>query len=182
MKPHKSFFTFALVWAVALALAPAACGQYNLFLCVDGIPGESIGTNHMSDIDATAFSVGVTMTIDPVTGEPAGRADFADLAVTKFVDKASPLLMLNCAQGTLIPNVTLFAQSTSPTPLDYYKVALGNVRVTGVNTGGTANGKPTETVTFYYDTIEITYTPRNADGSAGTPIKACWKRSTNTSC
>jgi type VI secretion system secreted protein Hcp len=176
---NHNFSAFALVCALALALTPVCWGQYNISLRVAGVPGESTAPGHEGDIDGTGFSLGIT---NLGLTNAGARATFTDVSVTKYVDKASPRLMLSCAEGTHLASVVLFVQSTSPAPLDYYKVTLNDVVVTRLDTGGSVGGKPVETVSFsYYGRIEIIYTPRNPDGSAGTAIRAGWDLKTNRS-
>ena len=142
---------------------------------MNGITGESTAPGHVGDNDATGFTLGVTN-----SGVPT--ATFTDVTVTKYVDKATPTLLVDVAGGKNISTVTLFVQSTSPTTLDFYQVVLTNVRITSVSDAGLVNGRPTETVTFSFQKIEIDYTPINPDGSPGTPVIGCWNRSTNAGC
>jgi type VI secretion system secreted protein Hcp len=164
-----------LAGALTLLLAPACFGQYNTFLRMNGIPGESTAAGHVGDNDATGFTLSVT---NP--GVPT--ATFADVSVTKYVDKATPTMLVDVAGNITISTVTLFVQSTSPSNLDIYKVILTNARITGVTDAGLANGRPTETVTFTYQKIEIDYTHRNTDGSPGTTVRGCWDRNINAGC
>jgi type VI secretion system secreted protein Hcp len=164
-----------LAGALLLLLAPACFGQYNTFLRIAGVPGESTAAGHVGDNDATGFTLGVSNSI-------GGAATFPDVSVTKYVDKATPKLLLFVAQSTVIPTVTLFVQSTLPSNLDYYKVVLTNAKVTNLTDAGLVNNRPTETLTFSFQKIEIDYTARNSDGSGGTPITACWDRSANAGC
>jgi type VI protein secretion system component Hcp len=107
IRHSKTRIPLGLAGALALSLAPACFGQYNTFLRMNGIPGASTAPGHVGDNDATGFTLGVS--------NPAGgAATFTGVTVTKFVDKASPTVLVDVAGATLISTVTLFVQSTSP--------------------------------------------------------------------
>ena len=66
-------------------------------------------------------------------GAGAGKASCHDLSLTKYVDKASPKLMLNCAKGTHIPKATLFVRKAGDKPLEYIKITMTEVLVSSVS-------------------------------------------------
>ena len=183
MNSLRRYTKLALLAAFALALAPSCLGQYHILLRIDGVTGESTVANHAGDIDGTAFSFGMSMPLSVSTGGGvAGRATFTDLSVTKFVDKASPALMLDLARGDRLRTVVLFVQVTSPVVVDFYKVTLTDVVLTSVNSSGDINGRPTQTVTFNYGKIRIDYTPIKSDGTVGATVSSCFDLLADTPC
>lgn len=182
MKTSKFSFQLLFISLFALALAQTCFGQNSILLHVDGVPGESTSKSHPGDIVATGFSFGVAN--QPASaGTGSGKAVFTDFSVTKFIDKASPLLMLKAAGGNPITTVELFVQNSSaPAPVDYYKVTLSQVYVTGVNTTGAVSDRPTETVTFKFGQIKIEYTLINPDGTQGGTVMGCWDINLNRGC
>src|SRR5690349_8124488 len=110
MKPIMKY-SIHLALLAALFIVISASAQSNMFLEITGIAGDATSTNHPNTIVATGFSFANT------NGTCAG---FTDFYVTKYVDKASPLLMLNCAAGTSSPTVRFYLQNSFSK--DYYKV------------------------------------------------------------
>ena len=66
----------------------------DYFLKLDGIPGESTDAKHKDEIDALAFSWGVSQPgrAGAGGGGGAGKAVFEDLLVVARTSKASPKL------------------------------------------------------------------------------------------
>ncbi len=74
----------------------------DLFLKLDGIPGESTDFRHKGEIVLESFSWGETNAgthVAPTGGAAAGKVSMQDFHFTSRVSKASPLLMLSCANG-----------------------------------------------------------------------------------
>lgn len=166
-----SFFWLLPGWAWA---------QYNIFVNVEGIPGESISSSHPNTIEAAGFSLGTTNTFTNNCGS------FLDLSITKFADKASPLLMLKCASDTnssLIGQVTLFVQrNVVGSARDFLEIRTGQTRVSSIISGSTTNGQPTEVVTFRLQRLEMIYTPFDTAGNPQGPISSCYNAADCASC
>ena len=175
-------FTAVMLW-LALAVSSVSAAQVDYFLKIDGIDGESADEGHKDWINLLSFSQSVSRNADP-TGGGAGVAKFEDMQFTKYLDKATPLLMLHCANGQPIREAILVcrkAGSTGGAPVEYYKITLTDVLVTSVSTGGSsADVVPTETLSLNYSKIAWEYTPQAADGTLEPPVKAAWDVSTNT--
>ncbi len=137
-------------------------GAVDMFLKIEGIPGESKDQNHKDWIDVLSFSKSVSRPIEPGAGGRAGgqAAEASDLALSKYIDKSSPKLALACCEGGHIPEVTLELINTrggNKTPYMVYK--LHNVLVTSYSVSGDTSGDPlpTEEITLNYESIEWTY-------------------------
>jgi type VI secretion system secreted protein Hcp len=81
----------------------------NAFLRIDGIKGESTDDRHREWIEILSFSWGCSQQAGASQvgsgGRSSGRTDFADLAIVKPLDAATPLLFKACAKGEHIKEV-----------------------------------------------------------------------------
>jgi type VI secretion system secreted protein Hcp len=161
-----SLALLAPVAAVSLAPTVDAAG----FVKYDGIDGESKDPAHDKWIDLASFSWGLKWTPDGTAGE--SRLVIQGVSMGASANKSSPKLMLACATGQPIEEVTLsLADPNRNEGRDYYKIVLNDVLVTSYQTqlsedssaSSGADPVPTEEVTLNYSKIEWTYYP--ADGS-----------------
>ena len=162
---------------------PAQPFAFDMYLTIEGIPGESKVGDHEDEIDVLSWSWGARQS------EGIARPDYQDLTITKYIDKSSPILAVYaCAGGT----------PAGSSPISYAKLEIcsaedsnncimeyliSDVNVTSVNTVGyirTSNERPTEEVTFNYRKIEWTYVMSDGnsihtgwDIDADAPIDPC---------
>jgi type VI secretion system secreted protein Hcp len=67
------------------------------------------------------------------------------------------------------------------TAVEYIKVKLETVLISGISTGGSQNDdRLTENVILNFGKVSVDYTPQNADGSAGTAIPFGWDIAANS--
>lgn len=145
----------------------------DMTLKLTGIEGESQREGHVNEIDVLSFTFGATQsgTAHVGMGSTAGQANVQDLSITKYVDKATPLLFLNCMSGKHVDEATLSVRKAGGTPLDYFKVTLTQVIVTSVQTGASgSDDRVQETVSLNFSTIKTEYTPQKKDGTGLGPI------------
>jgi type VI secretion system secreted protein Hcp len=153
---------------------------YDAFLKLDGIKGESQDAKHKGEIDIMSFSWGAVQTGTSAVGGGAGsgKVSLQDLHITKKVDGASPLLFLNCANGTHIKEANLVVRKAGGDQLEYLKIKLTDILVSSYQPSGHSGGGddiPTEAVSLNFAKIEMNYQPQGADGKAlGGPILAGW--------
>jgi type VI secretion system secreted protein Hcp len=165
----------------APAGTPTATGGPQAFLDIPTIPGESTDTAHRNQIDVLSWSEGVTGGAGSACGGAAGgKATFNEFTITKRVDKASPPLMLAGALGTNLGTITLHVAKQS---VDYLTFKLDNALVSSTKVSW-KNGDegPTESVTFVFGALEISYTPQNPDGTPGSPVITCFNLASQTTC
>jgi len=172
------------VLSLAAVLATStAQAAYDMFLDLGpGIPGESTDATYAGTVTVLAWSWGMSNSgsTHGGSGAAAGKSSFQDLSVTKYVDKASPPLMLRCANGATIPQATLIVRTTGVKPIVALKITLTNVLVTSVSTGGSAGeDRLTENITLNFAQVKFDYVPTNPDGSAGTTGTFSWDLVTN---
>ena len=166
---------FGAITALLLAAWPLQAAS-DYLLVLDGVPGESVDAKYPGSIEIESFSFGVSNAGTIVGGGGgAGKANFSDVSFTKRLDKASPILYLNCANGKHLKSATLVLRKAGDKPLEYYVVKLTDVIISSVQTGGAAGSDvPMESLTLNFAKIEFIYTPQRADGSADTPVRSGW--------
>ena len=157
--------------------APAEAG----YISIEGIMGESKDKAHQDWIDLESFShsiSGAPASSDPKggTSDVTGSATVRDFVFTKKVDKASPLLMEAALTGGNIDEVIFEVTASGPTPFTYLRYRFQDVVITNYRVNGAASGDvaPTETISFIFRTINVTYNPQKEDGSSGEPVEAGW--------
>jgi type VI secretion system secreted protein Hcp len=155
----------------------------DMFLKIQGVDGESKDKTHLKQIDVLAWSWGLSNSGSAHVGGGAGsgKVNVQDLSITKWVDSASPKLVLACCEGTHYSQVLLTVRKAAgKAPLEYVKITLNEVLVAGISTGGSGGeDRLTENVTLNFGKFSMDYTPQQDDGSAGTAINAGWDVAAN---
>lgn len=139
----------------------------DMFMKIDGVAGESEDNDHKGENDVLAWSWGMSQngTMHVGGGGGAGKANFQDLSVTKFVDKGSVTLMQACSKGTHIEEATLICRKAGDKPLEFINLKIGELLVSSVSTGGSGgNDRLTENVSFNFRKWKLSYTPQAKDG------------------
>jgi type VI secretion system secreted protein Hcp len=140
----------------------------NAYLYIDGVEGPS--TSKPNHIDVLAFSWGVSQTSTYGPGQSgneakAGRADFANLTITKVLDKSSPFLCDHCASGDILKEVyMLYDKPIGDKQDDYFRIYLKDAHIVNISFSA-AKENPTESVSFAFQAVEIAYRPEKDDGS-----------------
>lgn len=149
--------------------------SFIMYLFVEGIPGEVTETNHKEWIEVLAYSHNIQTPYEVGTGRSAGSVEHAPLRITKMVDKASPKLYKECAEGKVIPLVELDFCMTNINRDVFYNIELQNVRIVSVQDFGVVSGDyPTETVSFTYEKFRWTYTEYDATGKPKGYVESDW--------
>ena len=95
----------------------------------------------------------------------AGRADFAELTITKVLDKTTPHLFDHCASGNILDGVyLLYDKPVGDKQDDYFRIYLKDAQITGHQMSA-ADANPTEQISFAFQAIEVSYRPEKDDGS-----------------
>ena len=149
----------------------------DMFLKIDGCDGESADASHADEIDVLAFSWGLTQSGSAhiAGGGGSGKVNVQDMSVTKYLDKASTVLMQKCCSGKHFPSATLVCRKAGDTPVEYFKVSMEEVLVTSVSEGGGGGeDKQTENITLNFAKVKVEFTPQAADGSAEGSSELGW--------
>jgi type VI secretion system secreted protein Hcp len=159
----------------------------DMFLQVDGIPGESSDEAHAEWIEILSYSFGASQ---PATGSVSSggarssqRVDIQDFSCVKQVDKASPKLFLACCDGTHIPTITFELCRATGSKQRYMAYIMEDVLVTSVRPGGSSEGAdlPLEEITFNPAKITLSYTEtEHGTGAAMGDVEAYWDQRVNT--
>ena len=131
----------------------------QIFLFLDGIPGESTSNIFTNWIDVASFSIGVTMEIDMEArtgsgGGTSGAADPEDLSIDTKMSIASVVLLQACAMGAIIPRGRLIQCNVVDKnlyPVSEY--SLGDSIISSVSLNGSGGGIPDQTFTINYGSI-----------------------------
>jgi type VI secretion system secreted protein Hcp len=174
-KPAASYFsrTLALVPPVLSLTVPQAEAAVDMFLKIEGIPGESVDVSHKEWIQIDSFSWGVSNpgSLSTGGGGGAGKAVIAPLTVGKKIDKSSPLLMLSVCTGQSHVDVTLQVRAAGEDKREpYYVIKFSDVLVSSFQSGASssADDRPTESVSFNFSKIEVKYFSESATGGVET--------------
>jgi type VI secretion system secreted protein Hcp len=148
---------------------------FDAFLEIDGIKGESQDSKHKDKIELQAYSFGVSQPgagFSTGGGGGAGKATFQDFNFSKRCDKATPLLFAACAQGTHIKKAQLVLRKAGDKQQDYFIVDFTDVLISSQALSGQGSGDPipTESISFNFTSLKMSYSPQKADGSLDTAV------------
>ncbi len=99
---------------------------YDVFMKIDGIPGESTKEGHEGWIELESYSYEVSAPI-PSDSLHGGRPDFGDLVIMKQLDKSSPKLYEACCNGKHIAEVILEVCESGGTKSVFMRYVLRDV-------------------------------------------------------
>lgn len=156
----------------------------DMFINIEGIPGESKDSKHGDEVDVLSWSWGMSQSGSFHTGGGggAGKVNVQDLSFTKWLDKASAPLSLFCCNGDHIPKAVLTVRKAGKTPLEYFKITMTKVMVTSVSTGGSGGeDQLTENVTLNFAHVETEYQLQKDDGTGEAAGGLLWNIETNES-
>jgi len=140
----------------------------DMFLKIEGIKGESLDHKHKDEIDVLAWSWGASQsgTMHVGGGGGAGKANFQDVSVTKWVDKSSHALLKAVSVGQHVKSALLTVRKAGEKPLEYIKMELKECLISSVSTGGSGGeDRLTENITINFGNFAFEYTPQKEDGS-----------------
>jgi len=154
----------------------------DMFLKIDDIKGESVDATHKGEISVLSWSWGMTQSgsTHHGPGSGAGKVNVNDLTFTKFVDTSTPNLIKACCAGTHFKKAQLTVRKAGNQPLEYLKILLYDILISGVSTGGSGGeDRLTENITLNFGQFEVDYTPQSATGGAGATIPVTWNIQAN---
>ena len=140
----------------------------DVFAKIATIQGESIDDKHKNEIDVLAWSWGVMQSGSMAYGGAGGtrKASFNDFTFTHHIDKATPLLMKACAEGTHIPDATITVRKAGKGQQEYLVIKMTDVLIMSVAMSVAEGAADTaESVTLQFAKVDFEYKPQKADGS-----------------
>lgn len=134
-------------------------------LKIPGVEGEATLEGYEKQIMCQAYSHSVhnSLHVDVANiGRSTGRVEHSDFSITKFADKASPLLNYKCCiganLGTVVLTVLRASGEKAHVPQVIYtfdNAMLSHVSITGGSgAAGGASGVPVETLAINYSKIK----------------------------
>jgi len=156
--------------------------QVDYFLKIKDIEGESADAKHKSEIDIEAWSWGETNAGSHGYGGGggAGKVSMQDFNFTMRVNKASPKLLLACANGQPFKEALLTCRKAGKEQQEYLKVKFTDLLVSSFQTGG-SNGDvvPMDQISLNFSKIEYEYYPQKEDGTLGSKVPVHWNLKEN---
>lgn len=160
----------ALIALFALALPSEAA---NIFLHLDGVPGESTSARHAGWIELDSFNFGVDKF-------PASPPAFSPLNIVKKLDQASPKLLSPVASGQILPSAVLDVLRSDRSTISLLQLKLRQLSVAHFQQSGATPERPLESVVLNFATVEWTYTEISAEGKPLRDITSSWNLATGT--
>lgn len=143
----------------------------DVFLKIDGIPGEAASESHKNWIELVSFQTGVT-------NPPGTNQSFStEITTAKIVDKATPKLMEACARGQLLDKVAVeFIREGARGKVQFCRIEMENVMVTsyGHRVPAKGNSVATEEVTLSAEGIALSYVQFDESDRLLEDTKAYW--------
>jgi type VI secretion system secreted protein Hcp len=154
---------------------------FQCFLKIEGpdLTGEAQSIGHEGEIDVLSWSWGLSQIVSmhQAGGGGAGKASVKDLELTKYVDAATPKLVLACLSGTHFQRATLTCLRVGEggDRIPYAVIVMQRVIVRAVDAGGASGGEPlTEDLSLNFAEVIVRHTRQNPDGSAGDEVAIGW--------
>lgn len=140
----------------------------DVFLKIQGAPGESADHKHKGEIDVLSYSWGVsqTGTMSYGGGGGAGKANFHDFSFMMRMNKATPKLMQACANGSHIPSAILTCRKAGDKQQEYMQYKFYDLLIASYQTSASSE-EPTESISFNFSKMEMEYKEQDSKGNLG---------------
>jgi type VI secretion system secreted protein Hcp len=155
----------------------------DMYLKLGPIKGESQDKSHKDEIDVLAWSWGASQsgTTHMGKGSGAGKANFQDLSITKYVDSATTDLFKFCSKGTHIEQATLVVRKAGDGQMEYIVLDIADVIISSISTGGSGGeDRLTENVSLNFGAYYIQYVPQTEAGAPDTITEWKWDIAQNS--
>lgn len=153
----------------------------DMFIKIGDIKGEAVDKatekNHADEITVRSWHWGMSQQGSSHHGSGAGtgRADVQDLSFTHYIDLATPNLIKFCCMGKHFPEALLTLRKSGTALVEYMKIAMKDVTISGVTTGTPGEGDLlTETVSLHFTKFQVDYTSQKATGAPDKTVVATW--------
>jgi type VI secretion system Hcp family effector len=156
---------FMIVTVAFVSLTPTLCwSAIELFVHIDGIPGDSVDQQHPDWIEAVTYNEG----LEAIASGHVVRAVFSPITFSTSVGKASTALREHALQGQEIDEVEIHLKREGQQEPFFYKVLLKRALVSSVGVeANSADDKPTETFALNFDEINWEYVSLSGDSHGG---------------
>jgi type VI secretion system secreted protein Hcp len=146
------------------------------------LKGESTRQGFENQIEIYSFSWGAsnpTTIGSGTTGAAAGKVSISSFNIMKKSDVASPTLFQMCCAGKHFTGATVTMNKASgdlQKALAFLVYDFQEVYIESIQWSGSSGGDdtPTESVSFAFGSVKVTYTPQAIGGGTGDPVGAGW--------
>ncbi|HVF64839.1 MAG TPA: type VI secretion system tube protein Hcp [Casimicrobiaceae bacterium] len=146
-----------LVLTASFAAAPAFADE--VFLRLDGIPGDSSDAQHPGEISVTSFSLGVEAETSWTKGGGAsvGKPNPGELRFTALVDRSIAGMVIKITEGKAVASATLSVRpdAKGSRTADYLRYSFEGMFFTAVGQGLSGTGRAAMAIAAVYKTIKI---------------------------
>lgn len=149
----------------------------DYFLKLTDIEGESQDSKHKNEIDILSFRWGAEQpgTSSYGGGAGSGKVQIHDFYFTTATNKATPKLMLSCANGGHIASAVLTVRKAGKDQQEYLTYTMSNCIVSSFITEGNGDTVlPVDQFKLNFGKIECLYKQQSDDGTLGGSVKAGW--------
>jgi type VI secretion system secreted protein Hcp len=148
---------------------------FDCFLEIDGITAESQDSGHRDEIEVLSFRWGESQyaPVQSGLGAGVGQVRVQDLEVMARTGRASPGLMVACANGRHIAKARLTCCLSGVVDEEFLVINLSTVLVSSYHVAGVAGGAgalPTDEIVLNFRDIKIEYRARRSDGSLDSAV------------
>ncbi len=140
----------------------------DVFLKIEGIPGESKDSVHASEIDVLAWSWSChnSGTAAGGGGIGAGVVSMQNFNFVQTMQKSSNVLMQFCATGEHVPKAVLTCRKAGTEQQEYLKVTFNDLIVSTYQNSGTGEGGvPMENISLNFASVVFEYAEQKIDGT-----------------
>lgn len=160
----------------------------DVYLHLDGIKGESADSQHAGWIECTLADWMITQprsaTSSTGGGHTAERCEHSSLALRKFTDLSTPILLQFCPMGKTIPSGRLefFRADGMGIRVKYFEIEISNVLVGEVAPEVYEGEIMSEHVSLKYSKVKWRYTQQHIGGGNRGLTAGGWDLAVNRIC
>lgn len=154
----------------------------DIFLKLTGITGESQDDKHKDEIEVLRWEWKVSQrsSMHSGSGGGSGKATVSDLIFDHYADRSSPSLLKYCLTGKHIANATLVVRKAGGLPLEFLKITMDDVIVTGVAPATTESmDRIREQIGLSFARVKQEYVIQNQQGGSGGTVSAGYDMQVN---
>lgn len=153
---------------------------WDAYLTGDGLQGESQRAGHEDEIELVGFDFGGSnpTSVGVGKGGGVGTVNLADFNIIKKTDASSATLFQHMCTGQHFPTckVTMYKSGGDAGPVEFLLFEFEEAYVTNITWSGSEGGEeiPTESVSFAFGKVTITYNQQAPDGTVAGSFVGAW--------
>ncbi len=155
----------------------------DIFMKIKDIAGESKDKDHHGEIELHSWSWGEANVGSAAHGGGmgVGKVDMQDIQISKSLDKASPKLLLQCANGKHIPEAILVMRKATGTggQKTYLKIVLNDLVISSYSITGAGTDTPMESISLNFGKINVEYFEQDNKGTMTSTGAVGWDQKQN---